>query len=159
MKRRGSFMKYLNLLYMALSSFLSMYVLMYIMVNTFDNVYPNLNQLYMAGLMTVLMVLFELFFMRSMYDNKKINTAIGIFSVGLFILSIIFIRKQTAISDKEFLKSMIPHHAAALLMCEEVQLQDQEISELCKKIRVTQQSEIDWMKAKLKTLEGPIFHQ
>ena len=40
---------YLKLLYMALLSFASMYILMYAMVNQFANVYPNINQFYMAG--------------------------------------------------------------------------------------------------------------
>lgn len=43
-------------------SFLSMYILMYMMVNEFANVYPNLNQLYMAALMTMPMIFIELFF-------------------------------------------------------------------------------------------------
>lgn len=33
-------------------SFAAMYGLMYAMLDRLDNVYPNLNQLYMAGLMT-----------------------------------------------------------------------------------------------------------
>ena len=147
-------MKYINLLFVVILSFISMYVLMYIMVNTFANVYPNLNQLYMAGVMTVPMLLIELLLMRSMYNNKKVNTFIIVFSLAIFILLIGFIRNQTAISDKEFLKSMIPHHAAALLMCKNSSLQDQEIKELCKTIGSTQQSEIDFMKAKLKALES-----
>lgn len=118
----------------------------------------------MAALMTIPMVLIELLLMRSMYNTAWINSVIGIVSLTMFVLLIIFIRKQTAISDKEFLKSMIPHHAAALLMCEQVSLQDPEIKKLCKNILSTQQSEIDWMKAKLETLEGkksnpiPILH-
>ena len=43
---------YKKLLVMAGLSFMSMYVLMYAMVNTFANVVPNINQFYMAGLMT-----------------------------------------------------------------------------------------------------------
>ena len=42
---------YLRLLTMSVLSFISMYVLMYAMVDRFGNVYPNLNQFYMAGLM------------------------------------------------------------------------------------------------------------
>jgi len=56
---------------MALLSFLAMYGLMYAMVDSAANVYPNLNQLYMAGLMTVPMVLLELALMGSMYDTRK----------------------------------------------------------------------------------------
>lgn len=57
---------------------------------------------------------------------------------------------QTAVTDNEFLKSMIPHHAGAILMCENAKIKDQEIIKLCKNIITSQQSEIDWMKSKLK---------
>lgn len=147
-------MKYTNLFLMTLLSFISMYILMYIMVNSFANVYPNLNQLYMAGIMTIPMIFIELFFMRSMYPDKRMNLFIGALSLIIFIVLIVFIKKQTAISDREFIKSMIPHHAAALAMCEEATLQDPELKELCKNILSTQQSEIDFMKAKLKTLKN-----
>lgn len=147
-------MKYRNLFFMTILSFISMYILMYIMVNTFANVYSNLNQLYMAGVMTIPMIFIELFLMRSMYDNKRLNALIGITSLALFSILILFIRNQTAISDKEFLKSMIPHHAAALLMCEKASLHDPEIKNLCKSISSSQQSEIDFMKAKLETLKN-----
>jgi len=147
-------MKYINLFLMAILSFISMYILMYIMVNEFANVYSNFNQLYMAGLMTIPMLLIELILMKSMYNNTKINAFIVIFSLITFILLIIFIRKQIGITDKEFLKSMIPHHASALLMCKNVSLKDPQIKELCKTIMSTQQSEIDLMKIKLKTLKN-----
>lgn len=146
-------MKYFNLFLMAGLSFVSMYILMYIMVDSYANVYPNLNQLYMAGVMTMPMVLIELILMRSMYDNKKLNAIITLLSLTLFIVFIFFVRKQTAITDKEFLKSMIPHHAAALLMCKEAKLHDPEIVTLCKTIGVAQQAEIDFMKAKLETIK------
>jgi uncharacterized protein (DUF305 family) len=106
----------------------------------------------MAGVMTVPMILIELLMMRSMYTNKKLNTLIGVSSSVLFIILILFIRKQTAIDDKEFLKSMIPHHAAAILMCEQSHINDPEIETLRKTIISSQQSEIDFMKAKLATL-------
>ncbi len=138
---------------MAALSFISMYILMYIMVDSYTNVYPNLNQLYMAGVMTIPMLIIELFFMMPMYNNRKLNFLIMIFSLFVFILLIIFIRKQTAISDREFLKSMIPHHGAAILMCKKAQLQDPEVLELCKNIGHAQQSEIDFMKAKIESMK------
>ena len=137
---------------MATLSFISMYILMYIMVDSYAHVYSNLNQLYMAGIMTVPMLIIELVLMRSMYTNKILNGLITVFALVIFILLITFVRKQTAISDKEFLKSMIPHHAAAILMCRQSHLQDLEIKELCNNIGLTQQSEINFMKAKLKTM-------
>ena len=58
---------YIHLLLMIFLSFISMYVLMYSMVNAFSNVYSNLNQFYMAGLMTAPMVIIELILMGAMY--------------------------------------------------------------------------------------------
>jgi uncharacterized protein (DUF305 family) len=144
---------YIKLMVMAVLSFISMYVLMYAMVNAFENVIPNINQFYMAGLMTAPMIIIELVLMGSMYMNKKVNYIIIVISSILLIAFFLLIRQQTAVSDKQFLKSMIPHHASAILMCEKTDLQDPEIKDLCKSIISGQQEEIDQMKAKLKELE------
>jgi uncharacterized protein (DUF305 family) len=146
-------MKYSNLFIMSVVSFISMYALMYTMVDSFANMYSNVNQLYMALLMTMPMVLIELVLMESMYPDKKKNALIALGCVSVFCLSFIFIRKQTAVDDKQFLKSMIPHHAAALLMCKETHLQDPELQNLCRTISKTQQAEIDFMKTKLASLK------
>ncbi len=103
----------------------------------------------MAGLMTAPMVLIELCVMSSMYLNKKLNGIIIAISIVLGLSFFVLIRNQTAISDKEFLKSMIPHHAGAILMCEKAKLEDSDIKALCDGIISGQQKEIDFMKAKL----------
>ena len=143
---------YWHLLIMVVLSFVSMYVLMYAMVDSFANVYPNFNQFYMAGLMTAPMVIIELLVMRAMYMNMKLNVLIIAVSVIALLGFFFMIRYQTAITDKQFLKSMIPHHASALLMCEQAPIQDSEIQELCRGIITGQQSEIDLMKKMLDEL-------
>ena len=145
---------YMRLLGMTALSFVSMYVFMYAMVDRFANVYPNLNQFYMAGLMTAPMVLIELALMGAMYPNKTLNIIIAALS-GLALIAFLFlVRQQTAVFDMQFLKSMIPHHAGAVLMCERASLQDAEIRQLCNTILSGQQSEIDQMKAILNRLES-----
>jgi uncharacterized membrane protein len=144
---------YFKLLLMALLSFVAMYVLMYSMVDVFANVYPNINQFYMAGLMASPMVIIEIALMGSMYKNKKSNALIVVVSFIALIVFFLFIRRQTAVSDKQFLKSMIPHHASAILMCKQTDIQDPEIKKLCDDIISGQQIEIDQMKAKLKELD------
>ena len=144
--------QYKKLLVMAILSFIAMYVLMYAMVNTFANVYNNINQFYMAGLMATPMVIIELMVINAMYENLQVNAVITATSIILLLLFFVFIRNQTAVSDKQFLRSMIPHHAGAILMCEHASLQDKEIKELCSNIITSQQSEIDWMKTKLNSL-------
>lgn len=103
--------------------------------------------------MTAPMLLIEIVLMGSMYMNKKLNVTIVAASSILLIVFFVFIRQQAAVSDRQFLKSMIPHHASAILMCEKANLQDSEIKELCQSIISGQQGEIDQMKAKLKELE------
>ncbi|HEX6730941.1 MAG TPA: DUF305 domain-containing protein [Pyrinomonadaceae bacterium] len=132
--------------------FIAMYIFMYAMVNSFANVFNNFNQVYMAALMTSSMVLIELPLMMGMYKSKKLNAII--IAVGLVVLvgAFLLIRKQSAISDRQFLRSMIPHHAGAILMCEEASIEDREIQALCRNILAGQQAEIDQMKAKLEQL-------
>jgi len=144
---------YRKLLVMLVLSFISMYILMYAMVNRLENVYPNINQFYMASLMTMPMMIIELVLMRKMYMNKRLNAVlISLSSIGL-IAFFLLIQFQTAVSDKQFLKGMIPHHAAAILMSEQSKSQDPEIKKLQEEIITSQREEIKVMKAKLQELE------
>jgi uncharacterized protein (DUF305 family) len=107
----------------------------------------------MAGLMTTPMILIELIVMRSMYQDQQRNMLIIAASILAGLAFFFLIRQQSAIFDKQFLRSMIPHHAGAILMCEEAELQDADIEELCNTIITSQQAEIDQMKAKLQELD------
>lgn len=59
------------------------------------------------------------------------------------------IRQQGAISDRQFLRSMIPHHSGAILMCQQAEMEDAEIAQICDSIIASQQQEIVQMKEKL----------
>ena len=131
---------------MIVQSFIAMFILMYAMVDRFANVYPNVNQFYMAGLMAAPMVIIELIVMRAMYPDMKMNL---IFSGGALIALVLFfvgIRAQTAVGDVQFIKSMIPHHSGAILMCDQAPIADIELHKLCEGIIKGQQQEIDQMK-------------
>lgn len=130
-----------------------MYVLMYAMVNTFSNVIPNLNNFYMAGLMTAPMLALEAVLMGQMYTNKRAVRLILAASVIAGVVFFLLIRAQTAIGDRELVRSMIPHHAGAILMCEQADLQDSEVVALCQAIIDSQEAEIAQMKALLDRLE------
>jgi hypothetical protein len=130
---------------MIVVSFISMYVLMYAMVNAFDNVLSNLNH-YMAALMTAPMVLIELGLMNAMYPTKAANLMIGGVAVLVLLGAWFAIREQAAIGDQQFLRSMIPHHAGAILMCRKAAIRDEEVRRLCTSIISSQQREIAEMK-------------
>jgi flagellar biosynthesis/type III secretory pathway M-ring protein FliF/YscJ len=90
-------MQYNKLVWMVILSFIAMFILMYSMVDRFANVYPNINQIYMAGLMTMPMIIIEVLLMRSMYMNKKLNAGIIAVSAIALIAFFLLIRQQTAV--------------------------------------------------------------
>ena len=136
---------YRHLGMMAALSFAAMYILMYAMVNRFDDIYNNINQAYMAGLMAAPMVVIELLVMRAMYQNTRLNVMLIGASIVVGVLLFIAIRQQTIVTDRQFLRSMIPHHSSAILMCREASIQDEEIKRVCGGIVSSQQLEIDQM--------------
>jgi uncharacterized protein (DUF305 family) len=140
---------YARLLGMTALSFVAMYVLMYAMVNSFENVFNNINQVYMAGLMASPMVLIELLLMGSMYPDRNLNWLLAAASVVAGLIFFALIRGQVAVADHQFLRSMIPHHAGAILMCEKAPISDPEIKTLCSNIIESQRREIDQMKSLL----------
>lgn len=138
---------YFKLGIMLILSFICMYVLMYAMVSVIDDAIPNINQFYMAALMTMPMIIIELILMRNMYPNKKANYVLIILAVAVAAALWLGIRTQFAVSDKEFVKSMIPHHSGAILMCEKANLSNQNLVELCDRIIEDQKSEIEYMRS------------
>lgn len=134
---------------MTILSFIAMYLLMYTMIDKFADFYPSINQAYMAGSMTAAMIIIELLVMGSMYKSGLVrNILIGV-SFAALVIFILFIRYQTGISETDFLRSMIPHHSGAILMCKNENLTDPELTSLCQSIIESQQSEIDIMRVKL----------
>ena len=139
---------------MAVVMFAAMYFIMYAMIDGLQNLIPNINNLYMTLLMVSAMLIIELWIMKGMYENKKINWGIIIISAAIGIFSWFGIREQLFVGDKEFVKGMIPHHAAAVLMSEKANLTDPELIKLQKNILTTQAEEIEFMKRKLKEFEN-----
>jgi uncharacterized protein (DUF305 family) len=144
---------YRRLVMMMILSFIAMYILMYAMVDRFANVYPSFNQVYMAGLMTAAMLAIELAVMGGMYPNRKLNATLIAAGVVLLAACWLAIRQQTFIADRQFVKSMIPHHSGAILMCRQATLQNPELKRLCDGIVSGQTQEIDQMKVILRKLD------
>lgn len=146
-------MKIPTLILMAALHFLAMYFLMFAMVNTFGDIFLNLNNAYMAGLMTAPMLLIEGVLMKDMYQSKPLLYAVMGASAAVGLILFVFIRQQAMIGDREFLRSMIPHHSGAILMCEEANITDDELAALCESIIQSQQEEIDQMNAILSRMK------
>jgi peptidoglycan/LPS O-acetylase OafA/YrhL len=140
---------YLRLSAMVLLSFIAMYILMYAMVDELSHVYNNLNQAYMAALMAAPMLIIELLLMRPMYPDRWRNALLIVIGLAVLAGAWILIRQQTAIDDRQFLRSMIPHHSGAVLMCEEASLGDPRLQALCRQIVESQLAEIAEMETLL----------
>jgi uncharacterized protein (DUF305 family) len=80
-----------------------------------------------------------------MYRNRNVRYALLALSVLLTVVFVLCTRYQTAIYDRDFLRSMIPHHSGAILMCANENLSDPEVKQLCRQIIEGQKAEIEQM--------------
>ncbi len=125
---------------------LIMYLVMFVMIDRLSSFYNNLNMVYMTLMMVSPMVVLMIVAMPGMFPSKRLNTLLLLGSAVAFFGSFALIRTQTTIGDTAFLRSMIPHHSGAILMCEQAKLSDPEVRQLCSGIIAGQKSEIDQMK-------------
>jgi uncharacterized protein (DUF305 family) len=126
-----------------------MYLVMFVMIDGLGSFFNNPNMLYMTLMMVAPMVILMIIAMRDMFPSKAANLTILAVSILAFFGSFALIRTQTTIGDTAFLRSMIPHHSGAILMCREASLTDPELKALCGQIIKSQREEIDQMKAML----------
>jgi uncharacterized protein (DUF305 family) len=122
-----------------------MFLLTYVMIDDISHLQVNINSVYMALMMAAPMVVVMLVVMRSMFENRKLNHALHASAVGVFLLLLLLVRTQTPVGNEQFLRSMIPHHSGAIVMCERATITDPEISALCDEIVRAQEEEIDRM--------------
>lgn len=127
-----------------------MYFVMFAMIDGLPEFFHNLNMFYMALMMVAPMAILMVLMMPSMYRNRTVNAAICAGAAAVFIGAFFSIREQAAIGDTQFLRSMIPHHSGAILMCREARVRDPEIQALCDQIIRSQRAEIDQMEAMLR---------
>ena len=138
---------YFSLGLQTLISGIIMYLVMFVMIDGIDSFYNNLNMFYMTLMMVAPMVVLMILAMAHMFKSKSVNVTLLVVSFVAFFGSFALIRTQTTIGDRAFLRSMIPHHSGAILMCQEASLSDAEIVKLCGNIIKSQREEIDQMKA------------
>jgi hypothetical protein len=132
-----------------------MYLVMFEMIWSSGEFVQNINFFYMALTMAMPMGMLMLLMMKSMYANKRLNVLLhGVMGL-VFVLAFAAVRGQWGVGDKQFVRSMIPHHSGAILMCNEARLRDAELRELCygtQGIVVSQEREVAQMKQILERL-------
>ena len=124
-----------------------MYFVMFAMIDGWGDFYNNINMAYMAVMMAAPMGPLMLLTMPGMYPSRPLNLALHAIFALAFIAAFAAIRWQAAIGDDQFIRSMIPHHSGAILMCREADLTDAELVSLCEDIKAAQRREIEQMQA------------
>lgn len=137
---------YKNFFVMIGTSSVLMYLAMYLHTYTWDHIFFSEMRLYMNMLMTAIMAVVMLWFMRHMYQDKKMNTYIAGGSIALFAVSLFLVRSQVLVDDVDYMEAMIPHHSIAILTSERAQISDPRVRELADEIIAAQRREIDEMK-------------
>nr|NUR36674.1 DUF305 domain-containing protein [Sphingomonas sp.] len=138
-----------NYLILAASSLVMlaiMYLVMFAMIASTAQFMQNINFFYMAVMMAAPMAAMMPLIMPSMYPDRRLNLFIYAACGLLFVLAFIGIRTQALVGNSQFLRSMIPHHSGAILMCEKAKITDSEIRTLCANIVRSQAEEIEQMK-------------
>lgn len=110
-------------------------------IDKWDDFYFSLNDLYMTGLMTGWM-----FFFMGILQLEKYTILFGLI---VTTISFYFIRKQSFVTEIEYLRGMIPHHSMAILMSKRLKDKTHTIQHLLDQIIETQQKEIILMKSYL----------
>jgi hypothetical protein len=129
-----------------------MFILTYVLLDSLEHFHVNINRIYMALIMAFPMVIVMLLVMRSMFKNKRLNLVLHLGSGAAILLLFLLMRTQTPVGNVQFLRSMIPHHSSAIVMCQEAAISDPEIVELCGQIVQTQREEIAQMQGVLERL-------
>lgn len=149
MNHQGSKAAYGSLALQTIAGAVIMYLVMFVMIDGLSSFYNNLNTFYMTLMMVTPMIVLMIIAMPGMFPSKPLNIALIAGSIVIFAGCFGLIRTQTTIGDSAFLRSMIPHHSGAILMCEQAALKDPEIRTLCSQIIISQRKEIAQMEAML----------
>ncbi len=126
---------------------------MFLNVDETEHIYLSLTRLYMSLLMVCPMTLIMIGFMGKMYSSKKLNAVICSVSVLVMIISFLFLRNQTFISDSQYMQAMIPHHSSAIMTSKYAAIHDPEVKALSDSIIKSQKAEIEQMKRILQRMK------
>lgn len=144
---------YKNFFTMIGVSSMLMYAAMYLNTYAWDHVFFSEMRLYMNLLMTAIMAVVMLSFMRHMYTDRKINQLIVGGSIAMFAVALFLVRSQILVDDVDYMEAMIPHHSIAILTSEQAQIADPRVRKLADGIIAAQKREIDQMKKLIEELD------
>jgi uncharacterized membrane protein len=130
-------------------SLVLMFLLSLSMIREAGHFQLSLGNFYLSLLMVSTMGVVMLLVMWKMFDNRRLNLLLLAAFAAVFIGAFVLGRNGAFIGDGAFLRSMIPHHSRAILLCQEATLTDAQVITLCEQIVEAQRREIAQMEALL----------
>lgn len=124
-----------------------MYPLAFSQLEEAGHVHFSLATLYITIAMVAAMGIVMTLVMRPMLPLHRVNVALVAGFGVLLLLALGMGRNQALVGDRAFLRSMIPHHSRAVLVCREADLSDARVTDLCGEIIDSQLREIAEMEA------------
>lgn len=138
---------------MILTAAVLMYCTSYLHTYSWDHVFFSETRIYMNLIMTAVMAVVMLWFMRHMYTDKKTNQYIVGGSVVLFVTALFLLRSQALVDDIDYMEAMIPHHSIAILTSERADITNPQVRALADEIIAAQRREIAEMKRLMEDLQ------
>ena len=146
-------MSYVRFGVMITTATIMMYGLMYLNTYALDHVWFSQTRVWMAILIGAVMAIIMLSFMMNMYKNNRINIAIVVAAIALFVGALWLVRSQETVYDVAYMKAMIPHHSIAILTSRRAHIRDPRVRKLADQIIESQVREIKEMKQLIADLE------
>ncbi|MEV5634091.1 DUF305 domain-containing protein [Micromonospora tulbaghiae] len=123
-----------------------MFVLTLSQIRRWSDFFLNLSNFYMSVIMVAVMGVIMMGVMQQMFTDRRLNIVLYSVLVALFVGGFAAVRTEPFVGNENFLRSMIPHHSRAVLVCQESDITDPEIIALCDQIVKSQEEEITQMK-------------
>lgn len=147
-------MSYRRFAAMIATSTVVMFGLMYLSTYQLDHVFWSQTRAWMALLMGASMAIVMLAFMQAMYRDGRLNAAIFIGAVVVFVASLALVRSQATVDDVSYMRAMIPHHSIAILTSSRANIRDPRVRKLADGIIEAQRREIGEIKDLIRELDG-----
>ncbi|MBU8860254.1 MULTISPECIES: DUF305 domain-containing protein [unclassified Micromonospora] len=123
-----------------------MFVLTLSQIRRWSDFFLNLSNFYTSVIMVAVMGVIMMGVMHQMFTDRRLNIVLYAVLGALFVGGFAAVRTEPFVGNENFLRSMIPHHSRAVLVCQESDITDPEIIDLCDQIVKSQEEEITQMK-------------
>ncbi|RTL87802.1 MAG: DUF305 domain-containing protein [Hyphomicrobiales bacterium] len=125
----------------------------YLDVYQADHLWFSAGRVWMAVAAGAAVAVVIILFSPDIYRSGPANSVIVAAAVAVFAAAAWLVRTQDGVHEVEFMRAMIPHHSAAILVAERAHLRDPRVRELARRIATDQTQQIAEMKQLVAEIE------